>query len=101
MFRIKEILNNTITEEGKKATAVWLADKIGLAQPNTNNIVNNKAKPSWENLIKIAEVLNVPIKELFADDGINGFIKANGEVHEINSIDDIKKLLSEIEDNKS
>lgn len=97
MFRIKEILNNTVTEEGKRATVVWLADKIGLAQPNTNNIVNNKAKPSWDNLIKIAEVLKVPIRDLFASDGTSGYIEHNGIVHKITSVKDIKDLLNKIE----
>ena len=95
MFRIKEILKDSLID-GKKATVVLLAEKVGLPQPNMSNIVNNKANPSWENLQKIANALNVGVKDLFEDDGIVGFVKANGVVHEISSIRDIEDLLEKL-----
>lgn len=94
MFRIKEI----IKEKNLKVSDI--ADTMGIAQPSLSNLINGKTKPSLDMLERIAEALNVSVKELFANDGVTGFIKVKEDVREINSIDDIKKLLSDIENVK-
>lgn len=75
-----------------------LADEIGIAQPSMSNIANEKVMPSIETLQKIADVLGVHITELFEKDSITGFIKINNDITEINSIEDIEKLLLQIKE---
>lgn len=58
MNRIKEVLE----EKGIKQT--WLAEKIGRSFSQTNAFVCNRRQPSLELLFKIAEVLQVDVKEL-------------------------------------
>lgn len=58
MNRIKEVFE----EKGIKQT--WLAEKIGRSFSQTNAFVCNRRQPSLELLFKIAEVLQVDVKEL-------------------------------------
>ena len=58
MNRIKEILK----EQGRSQT--WLADKIGKSYVVITNYCNNKAQPSLPTLKKIANILDVDIREL-------------------------------------
>jgi len=58
MNRIKEVLK----EQGRSQT--WLAEKIDKSYVIVTNYCNNKAQPSIEVLTKIAEVLNVDVREL-------------------------------------
>lgn len=90
MFRIKEI----IKEKNLKVSDI--AESMGIAQPSLSNLINGKTKPSLDMLERIAEALNISIKELFANDGVTGFIKVKEDIREINSITDIEKLLEEL-----
>lgn len=95
-LRVKEICRE------KSVTMEKLAGILDIT-PNTltRNINGN---PTIETLGKIANALEVPITELFEQpqkDGTIGIIRHNGKPYEINSIEDIKKLLAEIEGNKS
>lgn len=47
-------------------TQEQLADEIGLTVESISNIERGIFGPKFENLEKIAAVLNVPVKELFA-----------------------------------
>lgn len=58
MNRIKKILK----EQGR--TQTWLADQIDKSFVVVTNYCNNNAQPSIEVLTKIAEVLDVDIREL-------------------------------------
>ena len=58
-LRIKEVLKE------KKITVVSLANSVGMAQPSMSNIVNGNSTPSLETLDKIADVIGVPVTELF------------------------------------
>ncbi len=58
MNRIKEILD----ERGVKQ--VWLADKLGKSYNMVNSYVKNRRQPSLDVLYKIAEILNVDVKDL-------------------------------------
>jgi putative transcriptional regulator len=58
MNRIKEVL----VEKGIKQT--WLADKMGKSYNMINSYCQNRRQPSLEDLFKIAEILNIDVKEL-------------------------------------
>lgn len=60
MNRIKEVLN----EKGIKQT--WLAEKLGKSFKIVNNYACNRSQPSLETLYKIAEILQVEVKELIS-----------------------------------
>jgi len=58
MNRIKEIL----LEQGRPQTS--LAEKIGKSYVAVTNYCNNKSQPSLPTLMKIANILNIDIREL-------------------------------------
>ena len=58
MNRIKEVLK----EQGR--TQTWLADQIGKSYVVVTNYCNNNTQPSVPVLRKIAEVLDVDVREL-------------------------------------
>ncbi|MFV0539191.1 MAG: helix-turn-helix domain-containing protein [Dysgonomonas sp.] len=59
--RIKEVLD----EKGIKQT--WLAEKLGKSFSSINAYACNRQQPSLEILNKIAEILQVNIKDLIVD----------------------------------
>jgi len=58
MNRIKEVLD----QRGIKQ--VWLADQLGKSYNMVNSYVKNRRQPSLDVLYKIAEILNVDVKDL-------------------------------------
>lgn len=58
MNRIKEVLK----DQGR--TQTWLAEKIGKSYVVVTNYCNNKSQPSLSTLKKIANILDVDIREL-------------------------------------
>ena len=58
MNRIKEVLQ----EKGIKQ--VWLSEKLEKSLNMVNEYCNNKRQPSLEDLYRIAEILQVDVKEL-------------------------------------
>lgn len=58
MNRIKDVL------EAKGIKQTWLAEKLGKSYNMVNGYVQNRRQPSLEDLYKIAEILDVDIKEL-------------------------------------
>lgn len=58
MNRIKEVLQ----ERGIKQT--WLAEKLGKSFKMVNSYTCNRSQPSLSTLHKIADILQVDIKEL-------------------------------------
>lgn len=58
MNRIKAIL------EQKGIKQIWLAEQLGKSYNMVNSYAQNKRQPSIDDLYKIAEILNVDIKEL-------------------------------------
>lgn len=61
MNRIKEILD----EKGIKQT--WLANNLDKSYNVVNGYVNNARQPSVEVLYKIAELLDVSVKDLLIE----------------------------------
>lgn len=58
MNRIKDILK----QKGIKQT--WLAEKLGKSYNMTNSYVQNRSQPSLEDLNRIANILDVDVKDL-------------------------------------
>ncbi len=58
MNRIKEVL------KAQGRTQTWLAEKIEKSYVVVTNYCNNKAQPSVSVLRRIAEVLDVDVREL-------------------------------------
>ncbi|MAM29447.1 MAG: transcriptional regulator [Flavobacteriaceae bacterium] len=61
MNRIKEVL------EQKGIKQIWLAEKLGKSYNMVNSYVQNRRQPSIEDLFKIAEILDVNVKELLCN----------------------------------
>lgn len=91
-YRIKEILK----ERGE--TMEELAKKLQINRVTlTRNLAGN---PTVETLKKIADALSVRFIDLFYNDGITGFIKIHGQVHEINNIYDLERILDIVRHNE-
>ena len=58
MNRIKEVLGS------KGIKQVWLAEQLGKSYNMVHSYAQNKRQPSIDDLYKIAEILNVDVKEL-------------------------------------
>jgi len=58
MNRIKEVL----VEKGLNQK--WLAERLSKSYNMVNGYVQNRRQPSLSNLYKIAELLNIDVKEL-------------------------------------
>jgi len=61
MNRIKEILD----KKGIKQT--WLAVQLGKSYNMVNSYARNRRQPSLTDLYKIAEILNIDVKELLVE----------------------------------
>jgi putative transcriptional regulator len=60
---------NRIKEQLKKQgrTQQWLAEKVGKSYVVFTNYCNNKTQPSLKTLLKIAEILDVPVADLIVE----------------------------------
>jgi len=58
MNRIKEIL------ETKGIKQTWLSEQLNKSYNMINSYVQNRRQPSLDDLYKIAEILDVDVKEL-------------------------------------
>jgi transcriptional regulator with XRE-family HTH domain len=61
MNRIKKVL------EDKGIKQIWLAEKLGKSYNMVNSYAQNRRQPSLEDLYKIAEILDVEVKELLTE----------------------------------
>jgi len=61
MNRIKEVL------ETKGIKQTWLADKLGKSFNMVNSYVQNRQQPRLEVLYRIAEILDVEVKDLLIE----------------------------------
>jgi putative transcriptional regulator len=66
MNRIKEVLKQ------KGIKQIWLADKLGKSYNMVNSYAQSRRQPSLEDLYKIAEILDVDIKELIVSNKEEG-----------------------------
>lgn len=58
MNRIKAVLAE------KQLTSRWLATKLGKAENTVSRWCSNKVQPSLENLVEIAKILDIDVKDL-------------------------------------
>lgn len=58
MNRIKEVLKE------KNVKQTWLAEKLGKSYNMVNSYVQNRRQPSLEDLYRIAEILQIDVKDL-------------------------------------
>lgn len=58
MNRIKDVLDR------KGIKQIWLAEQLGKSYNMVHSYAQNKRQPSIDDLYKIAEILNVDVKEL-------------------------------------
>lgn len=65
-LRIKEAM------EAKGVTSVWLSEQVGISKVAVSNIITCKNSPSVDNLLKIAEALNVSVTYLLGLDEDKG-----------------------------
>lgn len=64
MASIKDINRLKVVLAEKKRTGKWLAEQLNKDQATVSKWCTNNAQPSLEMLLKIAEVLEVDVKEL-------------------------------------
>lgn len=60
-LKIKEIMSE------RSITSAWLAEKVGISKVAVSNIITGKSSPSLDNILKIADALNVSITELIGE----------------------------------
>ena len=89
-YRIKELCKE------KGITLESLALGIGTSQASISRIITGNGNPTMDSLERIAKFLNVEVPELFFNDAVMGFIKAKGQLFEINTISDIETTLETI-----
>jgi len=65
MNRIKEVLSE------KDLTQTWLSEQLGKSYNMVNGYVQNRRQPSLELLNKIAEILNIDVRELIVSNKID------------------------------
>lgn len=58
-------LKIVLVEQGKSGK--WLAEKLGKDQSTISKWCSNKTQPTLENIAKIAEVLEINMRELIND----------------------------------
>lgn len=89
-IRIKEIC------QSKGITQRELADKMGISDISLNKTLRGEY-PQLQSLERIAKSLDVDIAELFvkntSDSEVNGYVKVKGTLYEVQSFEDLKKLL--------
>ena len=97
--RIKDIM----IEKG--FSSVSLADMIGVSKVTVSNLINNKTMPSVETLDKIATALDVPMWQLFVspvevtgEGELTALIQHKGDFYKANTIEELKKIVAEIEE---
>ena len=64
MASIKDINRLKVVLAEKKRTGKWLAEQLNKDRATVSKWCTNNAQPSLEMLLKIAEVLEVDVKEL-------------------------------------
>lgn len=93
-LRVKELCKQ------KGLTITELAKKMDIKQESLSRIINGN--PTVSSLEKIANTLEVSIVELFEEkkDGFTALIDNNGVLYRVNDTEELKKLISELENNK-
>jgi len=93
--QIKASIKKIIKEKG--FTIAELAEKMGISGPSLSQSINGN--PTVEMLERIAKALEVDIRVLFegTGTGIHGIVQYKDRTHKIDSVESLKRLLSDIE----
>lgn len=86
-LRIKEILKE------RNITMTTLANALGVNRVNVYHIVE---KPTYERLLQISDILNVPVQNLFSPstkNNVAGYLEYDGSIYKITSMQDIIHFL--------
>ena len=76
----------------KGMTMAEIAEKLGISPINLSTSLNRN--PTLKRLKEVADVLGVPIRELFKDDDIvRGYIELDGHIERIECYADLEKML--------
>lgn len=52
----------------RQISSAWLAEKVGISKVAISNIITGKSLPSLENLIRIAETMDVSVSQLIGEE---------------------------------
>ena len=63
----KDINRLKVVLAEQKRTSKWLAEQLGKSYNMINSYAQNRRQPSVEDLYKIAEILDVKVKELLVE----------------------------------
>lgn len=93
-MRIKELIKE------KGLTVAQVALKMGVVAPALSRVINGN--PTVEMLQRIAIALDVDIRDLLKgpDNDLYGLVQYNGQTYKIDSLERLKQLLLQIENNK-
>lgn len=76
------------------------AEELGISPVALSNIMQGNSFPRANVLLKMADVLNVEVRDLFKTKKGSkepyGFIEVDGKVHTIKSVSDIESLLKSL-----
>ena len=76
----------------KGMTMAEIAEKLGISPINLSTSLNRN--PTLKRLKEVADVLGVPVRELFKDDDIvRGYIEFDGHIERIECYADLEKML--------
>ena len=83
----------------KGLTMADIAKQIGISRVNLSNSLNGN--PTLSRLREVAKILGVEVSELFKSTSttktVCGYLEYNGRIVRIDSLDDIKRFISEVE----
>ena len=98
LLRLKKI------QEERGLSNVALARKVNVTPATISNINKGNNFPKPELLKRIAEALDVDIRELFNQTKgaapLNGFVEFEGEVYKVKEREDLEKLMGKLEKQK-
>lgn len=91
-----DLFSNNVRQlcQAKEMTLNALADKMGVNPASVSRAL--KGNPQLDTIIKIAEALNVPVRDLFEERGnIEGYALVNGKPIRFNSIKELESALNQ------
>ncbi len=90
-LRVKEICKQ------KGITLQQLANKLGINRVNLSVSINGN--PTLNKMSEIAEALGVSVNDLLPapPKTVTGFLEVEGKVIKVNGVEDLKKIISELE----
>lgn len=83
----------------KGLTMADIAKQIGISRVNLSNSLNGN--PTLSRLSEVAKILDVEVSELFKPSvtsyAVSGYLEFNGRIVKVDSLDAIKRFISEME----